>query len=203
MLRKAFGRFASVSLLCLALTVQAQETPTPEPERTPEPESTPKPRTARVTFLPPPLDGTISLGIYDSKGKLVRVLHREADIDEFHIGADSLWTTWDGKDDQGADVPPGKYHARGLVVGDLRIDGVGFFFNDWATADDSPRFSRIRSLELRDDKLLLAVEMVPSGTGHVLYDLASKTLAISDAVRRNQPRPLLLRKVALTASIQS
>ena len=55
----------------------------------------------RISFLPPPLDGTISLGIYDAKGKLVRVLHREADINEFTIGTDALSTTWDGKNDAG------------------------------------------------------------------------------------------------------
>ena len=27
-----------------------------------------------ITFLPPPMEGTLSLGIYDKKGKLVRVL---------------------------------------------------------------------------------------------------------------------------------
>ena len=43
-------------------------------------------RNVRISFLPPPLDGTISLGIYDAKGKLVRVLLREADINEFTIG---------------------------------------------------------------------------------------------------------------------
>ena len=62
----------------------------------------------RISFLPPPLDGTISLGIYDAKGKLVRVLHREADINEFNIGTDALSTTWDGKDDAGENVPAGK-----------------------------------------------------------------------------------------------
>ena len=97
----------------------------------------------RISFLPPPLDGTISLGIYDAKGKLVRVLHREADINEFKIGADALSTTWDGKDDGGENVPAGKYSAHGFVVGDLKIEGVGFFFNDWMTAEDSPRISRI------------------------------------------------------------
>ena len=31
-------------------------------------------------------------------------------------------------------LPPGKYSAHGFVVGDLKIEGVGFFFNDWVTA---------------------------------------------------------------------
>jgi len=32
----------------------------------------------RIAFIPPPMEGTWSLGIYDKKGKLVRVLAREA-----------------------------------------------------------------------------------------------------------------------------
>src|SRR4051812_46050098 len=78
-------------------------------QESPSPTATPGPRSIRVSFVPPPLDGTISLGVYDAKGKLVRVLFREADINEFDIGSDSLSTTWDGKDDAGENVPPGKY----------------------------------------------------------------------------------------------
>jgi hypothetical protein len=135
----------------------------------------------RISFLPPPLDGTISLGIYDAKGKLVRVLHREADINEFDIGTDSLSTTWDGKDDTGENVPAGKYSAHGFVVGDLGIEGVGFFFNDWITADDSPRISKIRLLGMRDGDLLLGVELVNHDIGHAVYDLAHKTIKLSDS----------------------
>jgi len=76
-------------LLGFTLTSRGQESPAPGP--TP----TPPTRSVRISFLPPPLDGTISLGIYDAKGKLVRVLHREADINEFNIGTDALSATWD------------------------------------------------------------------------------------------------------------
>ena len=54
----------------------------------------------RISFVPPPLEGTISLGIYDNTGKLVRVLHQEAKLNEFAIGADALVTQWDGKNDE-------------------------------------------------------------------------------------------------------
>jgi hypothetical protein len=152
-------------------------------QESPAPESTPSPapaRNVRISFVPPPLDGTISLGIYDAKGKLVRVLFREADINEFTIGHDALSTTWDGKGDAGENVPPGKYSAHGFVVGDLKIEGVGFFFNDWITSADAPRFSRIRSLAMRDEDLSLAVDLVPPGVGHVLYDVAGKTTKLKD-----------------------
>ena len=149
-------------------------------QESPSPTATPAPRSIRVSFAPPPLDGTISLGVYDAKGKLVRVLFREADINEFDIGSDSLSTTWDGKDDVGENVPPGKYSAHGFVVGDLKIEGVGFFFNDWIGSADGPRFSHIRSLALHNVNLLLAVDLIPPGEGHVLYDVADKSVTLKD-----------------------
>jgi hypothetical protein len=160
----------------LLSSLAAQESPSP----TATPAATPVSRNLRISFVPPPLDGTISLGIYDAKGKLVRVLFREADINEFTIGNDALSTTWDGKDDAGENAPPGKYSAHGFVVGDLKIEGVGFFFNDWIASADAPRFSRIRSLALRDENLLLSVELVPPGPGHVLYEVADKTVKLKD-----------------------
>jgi hypothetical protein len=171
MVRRNFP--TALALVASAAFLHGQESPVPE--------ATPAPaRSVRVSFVPPPLDGTISLGIYDAKGKLVRVLLREADINEFTIGHDALSTTWDGKNDAGENVPPGKYSAHGFVVGDLKIEGVGFFFNDWITSADAPRFSRIRSLAMRDEDLFLAVDLVPPGAGHVLYDIAAKTVKLKD-----------------------
>jgi hypothetical protein len=55
---------------------------------------------------------------------LVRVLHHEADLNEFQIGADALVTQWDGKNDNGEDLPAGKYHARGYLIGPLKVEHV-------------------------------------------------------------------------------
>lgn len=52
----------------------------------------------------------------------MRVLQQEADVDDFTIGADALQTRWDGKDNDGADVPPGKYHARGFLIAPTKIE---------------------------------------------------------------------------------
>jgi hypothetical protein len=81
-------------------------------------------RSVRISFVPPPLEGRISIGIYDAKGKLVRVLHQEADLNEFKIGADALVTQWDGKNDDEEDLPAGKYHARGYLVGPLKVEDL-------------------------------------------------------------------------------
>ena len=98
-----------------------------------------------IKFLPPPMDGEISLGIFDANGHLVRTLKREADVDDFVKGDDGLIAYWDRKDDAGNPVPAGKYYARGFTVGDMDFDGIDTLGNDWFTDDDSPRIRRIDS----------------------------------------------------------
>jgi hypothetical protein len=88
------------------------------------PAASPATRSVRITFLPPPLEGTITLGIYNEWDQLVRVLHQEAKLEEFVIGEDALSTKWDGKDDDGQDLPAGKYQARGFTVGNLKVETV-------------------------------------------------------------------------------
>ena len=136
----------AILMAVLASVAFAQESPTPVPspitEESPEssisptesvtpppvPEQTPSAspaRSVRISFVPPPLEGRISIGIYDPKGKLVRVLHQEADLNEFKIGADALVTQWDGRNDDEEDLPAGKYHARGYLVGPLKVEDLG------------------------------------------------------------------------------
>jgi hypothetical protein len=133
---------SDIFLLCAALLAFAQAQESPTPSASPAASLA---RTVRLSFVPPPLQGTFSLGIYDQDNKLVRILHREADLSEFAVGHDALNTSWDGKNDAGESLPAGKYRARGCVVGDLKIEGVGYFFNDWVTDENSPRIRRIEN----------------------------------------------------------
>jgi len=96
--------------------------PSPSPEQTPSPSPV---KSVRISFVPPPMDGSISLGIYDQAGKLVRVLHQNAQLSDFTIGPDSLVTRWDAKDDGHQDSPSGRYHARGYLVGPLKREDLG------------------------------------------------------------------------------
>lgn len=97
-----------------------------------------------IIFLPPPLDGAVSfsIGIYSGAGKIVRVLHRESPQEDFKIGENGLIARWDGNNDAGQPLPPGKYNVSGWSIGDLGVDGVAFHGNDWIK-DDSPRFTRV------------------------------------------------------------
>ena len=135
-----------VSCVAFAAIAAAQELPPPIPSpalgespspsispeqsmvASPTPEQTPSPtpaRSVRISFVPPPMDGTISLGIYDQAGKMVRVLHQNAHLNDFAIGADALVTRWDGKDDGHQDLPSGRYHAHGYLVGPLNREDLG------------------------------------------------------------------------------
>jgi hypothetical protein len=105
------------------LSISPAESVTPSPVAEQTPSASPA-RSVRISFVPPPLEGRISLGIYDAQGKLVRVLHQEADLNEFKIGADALITQWDGKNDDGEDLPAGKYHARGYLIGLLKVEDL-------------------------------------------------------------------------------
>ena len=111
-------------------------------------------------FLPPPMDGTFSLGIYDAKGKLVRTLHREAKPDEFSVALNGFITHWNGKDDNGAQMPAGKYFARGFCVGEPRVKREAFLCNDFVTDEKSPHVWRLRALTPGADKLMLTGETI-------------------------------------------
>jgi hypothetical protein len=122
--------------LLLALFVTAAIALAQEPTITPTPSASPS-RSVRISFVPPPLEGTISLGIYDANDQLVRVLHQEAGFDEFTVGPDALVTKWDGKDDFGNDLPAGTYHARGFLVAPMKIEEIPASETDVSTAVDS------------------------------------------------------------------
>jgi hypothetical protein len=122
--------FAISSLAFAQESSTPTESPTPTPSVTLEQTPSPSPsastgRSVPLRFVPPPMEGTISLGIFDSNDKLVRVLHREAKIDNFTIDENALKTTWDGKNDAGEDLPAGKYRARGYMVAKLKVEDVG------------------------------------------------------------------------------
>jgi hypothetical protein len=124
-----------------------------------------------ISFVPPPMEGTISMGIYDGGGRLVRVLHEEADSADFTVGLDGLITRWDGRTDNGEVAPDGTYSARGIVVGDLDIEGQAYQFNDWIVDESSPRIRGIRNIQtLPNGWLLMLVERARGGLALVRCD---------------------------------
>jgi hypothetical protein len=171
-------------LLFALLCASAQELPTPTVTPIPMPSPTlSPPRSVRISFVPPPIEGTISLGIYDPSGKLVRIIHRESETDEFTIGHDALITEWDGKNDAGENLPAGKYNARGYTVGALATEGIDYFFNDWVTDENSPHIKHIESLSLVESNLRLTTELASGQRAEILYD------PVTEAVTRSESAP--------------
>ncbi len=129
----------------------------------------------RIMFLPPPMEGTISLGIYNAEGRLVRVLHREAEVSAFTAELNGLVTYWDGADDRGVACPTGKYHAHGFMVGELEIEGVDFIGNDWVNEEeDTLRISRITNLEMSPSGNLVLKAMVPGQAQAEVFEVLFK-----------------------------
>lgn len=175
---------ALFATILLANTAPAQDTPTPSATPAPSPSVTappPNERKVHLRFVPPLIDGKISLGIYDANGKLVRVLEREAETEDFTAGDDALETDWDGKDDAGADLPPGKYHARGFLIGSLAVEGIDYFFNDWVTDDNSPHLKKIERLAFDGKELHLFGEQANGEKIAALFDPATKLLRAATA----------------------
>ena len=104
----------------------------------------------QLLFVPPPVEGVISLGVYNSKGKLIRVLKKASEVESFKTGSDGLVIDWDRKDAQGKLVPNGKYSARGVLIGDVKIEGVAFHLNDWIDSSSDPRIRKVLSATLLD-----------------------------------------------------
>ncbi len=110
-----------------------------------------------ITFAVPDA-GRITLGVFDKSGKLVRTLHRLAPEKDFQVGLNGYTTRWDGRDDAGRRLPAGRYHLRGYVVGDVRVSGEDFHFNEWAADDAAPKLIRILDFAFLEggDVVLLA-----------------------------------------------
>ncbi len=140
-----------------------------------------------INFALPEMDGTISLGIYDEKKKLVRVLHREAPESVFVKGLNGLITYWDGKDSAGKEVAAGNFTARGCVVGEVGFEGEAYHLNDWFADADSLRIRRIVDLiAMPNDTLYMEAEVAGGERRAVMRDregalAPAEQMAVSEA----------------------
>jgi hypothetical protein len=55
-------------------------------------------------------------------------------------------------------------------VGEIAVEGVGYFFNDWVTDDDSPRVTKITSIEASGDGLTAAGTLASGSTVTLVVD---------------------------------
>src|SRR6266853_3399021 len=162
----------------------AQESASPTETASASPEQTPSSspsasasRNVQLRFVPPPMEGTISLGIFDSNDKLVRVLHRESKIDNFTIDENALRTTWDGKNDAGEDLPPGKYRARGYLVAHLKVDDAGKVDSPPSSASDHTSVKLVPNPLVSDTRSVVDVSVGFDSKGSFLETMDGLPLA--------------------------
>jgi len=122
---------------------------------------------ATIGFAVPEIDGGISLGIYDEQGQLTRILAVDAAPDEFVKGLNGLIARWDGKDNAGKLASAGRYFARGIVVGDIRVEGEKFVGNDWVQSMNGTHVATIADLLVLPDGLL-ALGLTSEGKGRLV-----------------------------------
>lgn len=132
----------------------------------------------KITFLPPPLEGTLSVGIYSIEGKLVRVLKSEALEDAFSIGLNGLITSWDGKDNAGTELPSGKYFVRGYSVGVIEIEGVAYHGNDWYQDEKSPELTDLVGLSLSEAGLRVSARDLAGQPREIQFDREARTFSL-------------------------
>ena len=85
-----------------------------------------------------------------AKANLSGSSKKAAEIDSFKSGLNGLVIDWDRNDSHGKPVPNGKYFARGVLIGDVKVEGVAFHLNDWIDSSDDPRIRKILSATLLD-----------------------------------------------------
>lgn len=86
---------------------------------------------SHFTFAVPDYESRVSLGIHNEEGRLIRRLAEMQPESEFVVGLNGLIAYWDGKDDAGNEVPPGKYEVTGFSVGATEAEGLSYAGNDW------------------------------------------------------------------------
>jgi len=122
------------------------------------------------TFALPEIEGRISLGVFDTGGKLVRTLKVGATEKDFVIGLNGLISKWDAKDDAGAALPAGKYFIRGYVVGnEVKPEGVAFHFNDWVVDEDSPAIRWLEDFDRLPDGRIVALGELQGGEPPIVF----------------------------------
>jgi hypothetical protein len=164
----------SIFLFLLALPLHAQDEET---------------SSNQLIFVPPPVEGVISLGVYDNRGKLVRILKKAASIDSFKSGLNGLFIDWDKNDQNGNPVPNGKYFARGVTIGDVKIAGVAFHLNDWVGDPNTPRPHKILSAALLADSHLAFLGETAQQDYAIVENGGRRTISVPLAFKAQNIKP--------------
>ncbi|MBU6182927.1 MAG: hypothetical protein KGR46_08970 [Verrucomicrobia bacterium] len=120
--------------------------------------------TNRDIIFAVPAPGRITLAAFDQKGKPVRTIHALDGEEAFRVGLNGYATSWDGLDNHGEKVPPGTYHIRGYLIGDVAVHGEAIHFNDWITGESAPALRRVDDFSILPDGSIALLGTVADGT---------------------------------------
>lgn len=154
-----------------------------------------------IRFVPAAAGGTVSLGIYDDGGTLVRVLCDEWPFGKFHIGLNGLSTVWDGLDSAGQPVAEGSYTARGFVVGNVEVAGEAFHFNDWIEDADSPRIVGVAAQQMLPGGDILLMARLAGQQGALVRYSPESEARWHKVVSEPRPEPAREAQLAVSDSL--
>ncbi len=104
-------------------------------------------RPQKFSIAVPDDGGLISLGVFDAKGKLVRILENLTPMENLTVGLNGLIMEWDGNDQSGKPVAAGKFFIRGwFVPGDVVVEGEAFHFNSWINSEGFPPVASMEAI---------------------------------------------------------
>lgn len=120
-------------------------------------ERPPPPPLKIVVALPQP-EGTLSLGVFNAAGKIVKTLATEQEISSLKSNLNGIELLWDCTGEKGLPVTGSNYRAKGFLVSDLSTQGEAFHGNDWATDAEPKRPASITGLRFEDGAFVISLK---------------------------------------------
>ncbi len=137
------------------------------------------PPRAKITVALPEPEGTLSIGIFNSAGKIVKPLTSEKEISSLKSTLNGIELFWDYTGEKGLPVSGSNYRAKGFLVSDLNAQGEAFHGNDWATDPDPKRPTTIIGLHFQDGAFVASFK-----------DPAGQSFAVSYPISSDKPQTI-------------
>jgi hypothetical protein len=145
-----------------------------------------------VVALPQP-EGTVSLGIFNTAGKIVKILAAEQEISSLKSNLNGVEFLWDCTGEKGLPVQGSNYKAKGFLVSDLSTQGEAFHGNDWATDPEPKRPTAITGLRFEDGVFVISLKDVSGAAFATAHPIASEkpSAPLATSPQSSTPTPTL------------
>ena len=143
-------------------------------------ERPPQPTLKIVVALPQP-EGTLSLGIFNAAGKIVKTLASEQEISSLKSNLNGIELLWDCTGEKGLPVTGSNYRAKGFLVSDLSTQGEAFHGNDWATDTEPKRPASITGLRFEGGAFVISLKDASGNAFATTHPLPAEKPPLSTA----------------------